>query len=98
MRPVVVVGVDSTSYLLPWYIPVSNPKVLLKPIFATDIVPITLNDRLSGEGIAEILPAPAHSPFLRASLQRTQETCVRYSAAIDLRALLVCGPLSFSIA
>jgi hypothetical protein len=60
----------------------------------TDIVPITLNDRLSGEGIAEKLPAPAHSSFLRACQQRTQGSCIRYSEAIECWALLVNRSLS----
>jgi len=65
--------------------------VLLKQTTVIDIVPITLNDGLSSKGLAEELPAPVHSLFLRACVQRTQQNCVRSSAVNDSRALLV-GP------
>jgi hypothetical protein len=93
--PIVLASIDSTACLLPWYIAPDDQKVLLSQTIVLDIVPITLNDSLPSEGIVEELPALAHSLFLRARQQRTQENCVRYSAAIGFWAMLVSRPLTF---
>jgi hypothetical protein len=95
LRSIPFAIIDPTTCLLPWYTALRNQKVPLMAPKVTDIVPITLNDNLSGKRVAESLPAPAHSLFLRASTQRTQENCVRTSAAIGFWAMLVSRTLTF---
>jgi hypothetical protein len=54
--PKVFASIDSTAYLLPWYIGRDDLLVLLKQTIVINIVPLTLNDKLSGQRLVERLP------------------------------------------